>query len=329
MKVLDAFSLPTEAMGCHCHHLELSIKHALEICQRETSELHEFARHTRNNEQTRRFFEGFVTPETLQSVRMRRFGETRWSSHYFVLDDWKKRLPIYQAASAHLVRNEVDVPGIAVFERVMDQRRQRFYLGLHSLLEPTTQALDLLQANSYPTLPMVQLAGHALRLNCRAMKAQLDQTPNSSNTLKRVVDEMKRQLDERFGYASLPLDDGYIPVDYIAAALDPRTKSLDFIPNDEHEYVWDEIKRLARTSCKASAQIRETRPPTNEPNALARLLAQGQRVSDNEAAIDAEIQRFRSEPRLAVEEDSMIYGGDRVMVHIPRLLLSQRYSSCL
>lgn len=61
----------------------------------------------------------------------------------------------------------------------MNSRRQRFYGGLHRLLQPVAEALDLLLADKGSTLPMVRLLGHVLRLNREQMKRELDYDVNS------------------------------------------------------------------------------------------------------------------------------------------------------
>lgn len=317
-------------MGCHCHHLELAIKHALQKCQEQLDDLHKFAQHTRNNDQTRRFLEECRPPDSQQSVRMRRYCETRWSSHYAVLCDWKARRSIYQNAISKL-SDGADFPGAELLPTIMHHRRQQLYTGLISLLEPVAQALDLLQGDSYPTLPMVQLAGHALRLNCANTLQRLRNTPNWSESLKSVVTELQNQLNSRFGYDPLPLVDNYVPVDYIAAALDPRTKRLSFLDSSEHGYVWDEIKSIAlRSQAEPSSEDAPPSPPEEPQNALERLLAQGDRSTDQISALEAEIQRYQSEQPIKAKEDALswwkahqgAYPTLAALAKVPLLLLA-------
>ena len=47
----------------------------------------------------------------------------------------------------------------------------------------------------------------------------------------------------RFTYESVPDEDGYVAIDLIASALDPRTKKLRWIPSDQRDAVWDEMER--------------------------------------------------------------------------------------
>lgn len=126
---------------------------------------------------------------------------------------------------------------------------------------------------------------------------------------------MESQLISRFGYDLLPLDDGYVPVESVAAALDPRTKGLDFLQTDEHSFVWEEIKRLAMMSLdrlderqQQPAQAPQPRPP----NAMARLLhTQGRHNTTPEGSIDADINRYRSEAPTEVGEDSLAWWKSR------------------
>lgn len=106
--VRTAFDLPTEAIGCHCHHLELAIHHTLKKSKDELDQSHKFAQHTRNNEQTRLYLERFVPEDSLiKSVRIRRHCDTRWSSLFRVLSDYKSRLGIFYAACNELLQPRV------------------------------------------------------------------------------------------------------------------------------------------------------------------------------------------------------------------------------
>lgn len=296
-------------MGCHCHHLELAISHALEIATVELEELFVFANHTRNNDQTRRLLLRFHVEGSPRGVRLPRPAPTRWSSIYTLLKKFKQCIPIYndiiQALRTDQYAAIYAVPGVPLLETLMNSRRQRFYDGLHRLLQPVAEALDLLQADSYPTLPMVQLLGHVLRLNCEQMRRELDHDVTSSRILQEVVTEMKNQLDARFGYDKLPLDDGYVPVDYIAAALDPRTKALPFLETDEHPYVWTEITRLAMLTLPNSPDTTASEEPDREASALSRLLGRNKRTTNLEHLMQVEMQRYQSEDEIDISGDSL------------------------
>lgn len=157
---------------------------------------------------------------------------------------------------AQSFNERVDVHGLDALALIVNDRYQAVYLGLFELLKPVADILGVLQADSSPTLPIVQLAYWVLDTKCTDARNELQNRMHSSDTLRRVITELQKQLQQRFAYDPLPLDDDYIPVDYIASALDPRTKDLIFLPEDEHEFVWNEIVKLIPNGLLSTSRMR-------------------------------------------------------------------------
>lgn len=106
--ILVATAFPTESFGCHCHHLELVMKHGLECVFElyfvvhfflfigllsKLEDVREFARLTRNDSSVRNYVAGCVGSVPYLPAD----GTTRWSSthrliHAFIKhkDSWTK-----------------------------------------------------------------------------------------------------------------------------------------------------------------------------------------------------------------------------------------------
>lgn len=314
--------------------MELAIKHALQHCSSDLEDLYSFAATTRNNDQTRRVLESYLDPpDPSVSVRLPRHGDTRWSSIYRLLHRFIVQIPLYDRLVTDLALGEVsdEIPGLTLLEKLMDSRRKRLFKGLHRLLEPIAQALDFLQADSYPTLPFVQLMGHLLSLNVDELLGELDADVTHSRTLENVAKTMKKELLKRFKYPKLPLVDGYVPVDYLAAALDPRTLSLPFMPQDEHAIVWEEIARLGLALLPPEQAAVS---PTGDENAITRLMMRVQQTRSNpESRFRDEINRFRSELQIALSQDSLAWwkahcGAYPTLAKLARVRLLTPYLFC-
>lgn len=101
--IIVSTAFPTEAYGCHCHHLELVMKHGLEgmfnlgtslfslfsFClglQAELENLREFARLTRNSSYLRNYICACVGPVPYLPAD----GTTRWSSTHRLIESFLK-----------------------------------------------------------------------------------------------------------------------------------------------------------------------------------------------------------------------------------------------
>lgn len=111
--------------------------------------------------------------------------------------------------------------------------------------------------------------------------------------------EIKKQLKERFGYKQLPLDDGHMPVDYIAAALDPRTKSLEFLTDNDQTLVWKHLSDLLEK------MPRNADEPRRDESSRHSLLDQV--MSPAIISPLTELSNYRSMPLCSTSEDPLIW----------------------
>lgn len=78
---------------------------------------------------------------------------------------------------------------------------------------------------------------------------------STSNRLLGVLGELKTQIESRFTYDTVPDADGYVAIDLIASALDPRTKKLRWLPSDQREAVWKGVEEYALSLSPLSFQL--------------------------------------------------------------------------
>jgi hypothetical protein len=77
-----AFSLPTDAIGCHVHSLNLLLNDALVPIDEEIRSMREFVKFHKRNNATRRYLEKYTIDQ--QPAYFRLDGKTRWK-YVFVL----------------------------------------------------------------------------------------------------------------------------------------------------------------------------------------------------------------------------------------------------
>jgi hypothetical protein len=73
-----------------------------------------------------------------------------------------------------------------------------------------------------------------------------------------VIELIIKGVQTRLLYRPLVEYEGYIPVDYIAAALDPRTLDLHLLPNHEAELVWKHINNLVEKMSKSNNSAQQS-----------------------------------------------------------------------
>jgi hypothetical protein len=105
--------------------------------------------------------------------------------------------------------------------------------GIHNVLTPIALALKFLEGDKYPTLSFVQLLGYILKIAIGKSLTDEEARATPDAMLVAGYKELLLQLQNRFSYAPLEDNPEYMPVDYLAAALDPRTKGLEFITERE------------------------------------------------------------------------------------------------
>lgn len=105
--------------------------------------------------------------------------------------------------------------------------------GICKVLTPIALALKFLEGDKYPTLSFVQLLGYILKIAIEKTLAEEEARARPDAKLVECYKELLVQLRKRFAYDPLDDNPNYMPVDYLAAALDPRTKGLEFITERE------------------------------------------------------------------------------------------------
>lgn len=131
--------------------------------------------------------------------------------------------------------DEAEVEGMDLLVELKDCRSLD---GIQKVLNPIALALKFLEGDKYPTISFVQLLGYILKISIEKTLKEEESLAKPDQKLVTCYKELLKQLATRFSYD--PLDeslDGYMPVDYLAAALDPRTKGLEFIPENEKQLV--------------------------------------------------------------------------------------------
>jgi hypothetical protein len=335
------FTLPTDSYGCHCHHLELIIKHGLQHADNILQSIRSFATSLRNKDVLGRFVASFnegKKPYLPADV------STRWSSTYRLLDSFLESLEVIQLAHRNYEadRKKEKDPELAPLKAVgpmLSGRKLKIVKELHQVLTPIAIALNVLEGDLYPTLSLVQLLGNLLKQNVTSLLDQERVADNPSDTLISVYQTLLKQLDERFVYEKLPLPVGYMPVDYLASALDPRVKHLFFLSENDRKVVWDHLANLVRES--------QTLPSLGTPNSnhLTSTIskkADGLYDKIDELLSDAaksqsmshgdEVSSYRLMPMIGIRKDPLAWWKERegsfpALAKLARIYLSFPASS--
>jgi hypothetical protein len=113
--------------------------------------------------------------------------------------------------------------------------------SLNNILSPMKSIIHLLEADTYPTMSLVQTMAQVLydELCEEAL------SPYCPDKIKKVIDAGKREIQSRFLYDDDFDFTEYCPVDFICMALDPRTKDLPMNTSaQQKEAIWNHINNL-------------------------------------------------------------------------------------
>lgn len=127
-----------------------------------------------------------------------------------------------------------EIEGMDLLRKLRDCRSLE---GIHKVLTPIALALRFLEGDKYPTLSFVQLLGYILNIAIEKCLTEEEARALPDVMLVACYKELLEQLRKRFAYDPLEDNPEYMPVDYLAAALDPRTKGLEFICEREKHIV--------------------------------------------------------------------------------------------
>lgn len=291
-----ALQLPTDSIGCHCHALELAIGDALKnpAVSRILSNLKEFITAYKRSSRTQHLVRSvcgdqpipFLPPDV----------STRWTSTFRMIDAFLTHVEIFKKALEKASREDAeDIPGFTNLDIITDKLELQILTHLRDLLYPVAFAVNTLQGDTYPTLSLVQILVDILLEQVKAFKQAQTTTFKRSDTLLSVLKALEASIRQRFLYDPLPLRNGYMPIDYIASALDPRTKALLFLRDDsERECVWEHILKLLQN---LPALHEPVAPKDESYGAFADLLRKYNigGVRDPSPSADLELSAYRAD----------------------------------
>jgi hypothetical protein len=238
-KVRDAFQLPTEVVGYHAHLINLIINDSLNpISEEEVKLMERFVKKCRKNSSTRDFVLSSVEKEQQQPY-FRSTVSTRWkyaydfiynilpllekvtdSSRFFLMTDilkWQEVLQKASSAHSNLPKNSVK-SGMDSAALFLSPRKINIYKAVCQLLSPICAMIDLVEGDSYPTMSLVQSIAHATETAATNLLQKEKEKANPSETVIKVIEVAIRGVQSRLLYKPLTEYDGYVPIDYIAAA---------------------------------------------------------------------------------------------------------------
>jgi hypothetical protein len=292
-----ALQLETDSIGCHCHALELAIGEALSNATLKMLlvNLRSFVASYRSSSRTVQFVEtsnsGIAAPFLPADV------STRWSSTHRLLAAFLEKKDIFiKASEAYAARDGTaqEVPGMEALDVVVGPLHMNILQTIKDVLEPIASAVTTLEGDQYPTMSFVQLLAMGLLQNVQLMEIAEKRKHRSSSTVLSVLATLKQSLTTRFLYPRLPLENNDMPIDYIAAALDPRTKDLTFLRDDkERDLVWAHIEQLWNSNCSAELEpALPTKEAASDPG--SRLIMLLRKSAGNSPL--TEVARYRSSP---------------------------------
>jgi hypothetical protein len=260
-KVREAFQLPTEAVGCHAHLINLIINDAMKLIEEDINSMQRFVNKFRKHSTTRDFVAKF-SPDHVPYFRST--VTTRWKYAYsfhfsplcivflmflirfFLMGDIiKQEKVLYLALTAHReLPSKFAVPGLDSVEFFMSSRKMSAFKSICSVLTPICAMIDMLEGDSYPTMSLVQTLACAAEKASTVILTREHDKDHPSDTVIKFVESVINGVQHRLLYKPLNEYNGYIPVDYIAAALDPRTKTMAHLPKPDREILWNHINKL-------------------------------------------------------------------------------------
>eukprot|EP00741_Cyanophora_paradoxa_P016812 tig00020941_g16236.t1 len=171
---------------------------------------------------------------------------TRWNSTYFMLEDYSKAREHFPAFQAQLEVLAADDEGIwepirLEYERLkLSPQQYNCVIGLMACLHPFAEIVPHLGGNLYTTaaatIPMIFVA--------RSEVAEVEAPQASSGEVRQIIQAFKAELLKQLDFKT---EAAYKTESYLAAALDPRFKSLDFLkynPKNADQSIYNAVKAL-------------------------------------------------------------------------------------
>ncbi|XP_039519490.1 E3 SUMO-protein ligase ZBED1-like [Pimephales promelas] len=115
----------------------------------------------------------------------------------------------------------------------------------------------------------------------------------------------------------------------IATALDPRFKDLKCLPKDERHEVWTSISSLVKEERLAQQPSTETtgKQPTKKTRMSEFLLCSSDSDSDDEDSIDKCLKRYKSEPKINMDQCPLQWWSSREGAHVLMARIARKYLS--
>lgn len=247
-KLRSSLSLPTESIGCHCHALELVIGDGLEATatlKAWLADLRTFVTKYRLSSKTRAFIAASSTEKTPPFLPID--VSTRWSSTFRMIDAFVLHKTDFMTAVTEYRQNGLlpqEYPGMEELTSICAVKPLDMMVNLQKLLRPIAAAVQKLEGDSYPTISWVQRCAEALLAQIERLLIAENAKTRRSDTFITILQRMRTSLHKRF-IMPFPQPDGYVPIDFIAAALDPLTKTMTFLDPPARELVWQHVITLA------------------------------------------------------------------------------------
>lgn len=139
------------------------------------------------------------------------------------------------------------LPGLKVLKAFCGVRKFTQYETILKALRPICAIIDALEGDSYPTLSLVQSLALGLHTAVGKLLEDEEQKQVPSQTCMKFFRSVLSGVCNRFLYKPLDQCQGYMPVDYLAWALDPRVKDLKLLRHDnDRDAVWRHLDYLVR-----------------------------------------------------------------------------------
>jgi hypothetical protein len=238
--------------------LNLILQDAFTVISKELDFMMKFLKSHRTSAVTRAFLAEFNDGKTLYFPKPVR---TRWmyqyvlllhmplyyahfSCRYHLLEAIVKQSQILMEAKIEYPRKSANaaIPGGEFLKGFVGGKKVRTYAKMVDALNVLVLMMTTLEGESYPTLSYVQ----AFAIGLFNQISHMESEPGEhSETLVSFYKKLSGGLSDRFLYKELTGPEDYIPVDYIAQILDPRTKDLVFFKSErEKEVIWNHVNGL-------------------------------------------------------------------------------------
>jgi hypothetical protein len=170
-------------------------------------------------------------------------------------------------------KNSPVITGMSELKKFATKRKFAHFETVVNILKPICAMIDTLEGDSYPTLSLVQCLCVALKKLADKHLLEENQKHTVSDTVVSLCTILATGIEKRFLYKPLNgLDDEYMPIDYIAAVLDPHTKHLPFLRSDtERQFVYLAVDRILSDGDKLSEPSLDVIPTTDLEKLLKSL----------------------------------------------------------